>query len=517
MKKISIIGLLFCISPSVFALGCVDLKETLSPKQENVSVKKLQDFLFEKGFLKAKPNGYFGVGTISSVKAYQKSVGLSQAGIAGPATRAAIKKESCLNTNSLTQNVVVIATTTVYKKDDVKEVVKNIETKPKTPAEENNLKRIKDVELILQGLYNDFTYTGGVILVPVTDTQVELCVVPQSVLDANATATVPVFPCKNFVDITRLSPYRLKNIPRDPKLATSSIMTGYFVTRNSNNTISVIAKNAENGITIKASCNFNNACKDIQRISHVFYDIPSVASTSRSMLIRDSSLVVPFVIYGKNFTATNTIVLSSKYSNKKYTLGAFPSVGGTTITLQKKDIYQRVSCGSGCTQEIPLGEYDILLSNEGGVSESTASISIKGYNASIVDNSYSVRPDTKNTKFASLTLTVDIPVTIKTLTLIATGTPSTLVGKVSRLAAQDVDTAITYGPSTSVLSLGSKTLTVGQVKKYDIYADVGIMSYSEVGVIRYTGYFTVSDTTTDPLRVVDMTIPIKDVFLTISY
>ena len=45
----------------------------------------------------ATPNGYFGDGTFSAVKKYQKSVGLSQSGGVLPLTRAAIQKETCFS------------------------------------------------------------------------------------------------------------------------------------------------------------------------------------------------------------------------------------------------------------------------------------------------------------------------------------------------------------------------------------------------------------------------------------
>lgn len=518
MKKISIIVLsFFFITPNLFALGCVDIKSNLAQTQENASVKLLQDFLFEKGFLQAKPNGYFGVGTLASVKKYQKSINLSQVGVAGPATRAALKKETCSSLVTSHLQATSTKNVSIQKKDEIKESVKIPETKTKTISEENNDKRSKDVETILLGLYNDFLYTGGVIPMPVLDIPKELCVVPQSVINANATATIPVLPCSNFVDITRLSPHRLKNIPRDPKIATTSTLTGYFVTRTNTNDISVIAKNAENGITIKATCNFNNACKNIERISHVFFDVPNLASTSRSVLIKDSALVVPFVLYGKNFTASNTLTLSAKYSNQKYILGTFPSSDGKIITLQAKDLSRKVSCGNSCTQEIPLGDYEISLSNQGGVSVSVIPVSIKGYSMSVVDNSYSVKPDTKNTKFATITFAVDIPVTVKSLTLSATDTVSTLSSKVSRLVAEDVNEGTVSGPSTGVLNLGSKSISAGQIKKYNLYTDVGILAYSEVGAVRYSGYITVTDSITDKTRPADIQIPIKDLFINISY
>lgn len=75
--------------------ACLDFSTNLSRGAESNLVLQVQNFLYAKGILKAVPNGYFGPATLTAVKAYQKSVGLAQVGNTGPATRAAIKKESC--------------------------------------------------------------------------------------------------------------------------------------------------------------------------------------------------------------------------------------------------------------------------------------------------------------------------------------------------------------------------------------------------------------------------------------
>ncbi len=87
-----------------YAGTCVDVTSALARGAESSSVKVLQQFLVEKGHLKAVPNGYFGAGTQTALRAYQKSKGISQTGTTGPATRAALKKDSCGTTS---QNTVV--------------------------------------------------------------------------------------------------------------------------------------------------------------------------------------------------------------------------------------------------------------------------------------------------------------------------------------------------------------------------------------------------------------------------
>ncbi len=82
------------------ALVCTDLKVNLVKNNKGNNVLVLQNFLLEKGFLKATPNGYFGNGTFLAVKNYQKSIGLAQSGKVFPLTRESIKKDSCQNPSS---------------------------------------------------------------------------------------------------------------------------------------------------------------------------------------------------------------------------------------------------------------------------------------------------------------------------------------------------------------------------------------------------------------------------------
>lgn len=118
MKKILIILLSIISLQFAYAGSCIDITKNLSKWEESSSVLSLQNFLFEKGFLKATPNGYFGFGTFNAVKAYQKSVKLSQVGNVGPATRAVIKKETCTSVSTTsspaTSSLPVIPTPIVY-------------------------------------------------------------------------------------------------------------------------------------------------------------------------------------------------------------------------------------------------------------------------------------------------------------------------------------------------------------------------------------------------------------------
>ena len=83
---------------SASAMGtCVNLTDSLHRGNESATVKKLQEFLYQKGFLTEQPTGFFGDLTIAAVKAYQKSVGIKETGMVFDLTRQMIRGETCDN------------------------------------------------------------------------------------------------------------------------------------------------------------------------------------------------------------------------------------------------------------------------------------------------------------------------------------------------------------------------------------------------------------------------------------
>ena len=62
----------------------------LSPGSTGEDVTELQTILAAGGYLSVAPTGYYGSLTEAAVEAYQAAHGLSQLGVVGPATRAAL-------------------------------------------------------------------------------------------------------------------------------------------------------------------------------------------------------------------------------------------------------------------------------------------------------------------------------------------------------------------------------------------------------------------------------------------
>ena len=78
---------------------CIDLTKDLGYSQKGMkvsSIKELQRFLANEGFLKAKPTGLFITLTVRAVKEFQKDSGIKTTGVAGPATRKLIRQMTCL-------------------------------------------------------------------------------------------------------------------------------------------------------------------------------------------------------------------------------------------------------------------------------------------------------------------------------------------------------------------------------------------------------------------------------------
>lgn len=97
------------LSVSIFSstVSFATLTKDLKKGNENSEVLELQNFLFSKKYLIAKPNGYFGPATQAAVQAFQKANKISQTGTIGPVTRAKINslnKNVSVNTNSSNLN-----------------------------------------------------------------------------------------------------------------------------------------------------------------------------------------------------------------------------------------------------------------------------------------------------------------------------------------------------------------------------------------------------------------------------
>jgi len=527
MKKI-VFGFLFSIISVSYASAytCVDLKSPVIRRQENANVLTLQKYLVEKGYLTATPNGYFGPGTFAAVQAYQRSLGYEAVGTVGPMTRAALKRDSCGVSSATTvpQLGTVVTTpvvTTIIPPTTTSQPVLIASSIPtvNTPSGLRNAQRRVDLEKLLRALSSRYVETRGVHPVKVTAIPIELCVRPPVVASTGTSTEVAVYsivesPCKEYVDVTNLDPIYLKPIPRDPSLTTSSMLLGYEMTRNEYNDITLSAKAPEDSAIVKVTCNFNGQCKNIRHITAISYDAPTVASSSRYVIIRDATPKDPLTVYGTSFSSsTNTVIMTSNYSGKQYNVGTFASTNSTTLSIPASSTNQIIPCGAGCYEKIPNGTYGVTITNEWGKSN-IFYLNIKGFSTSsfTARSNTSAPPDTKNVKLGSVTVSTGIPVAIKSITLNATSTSSVLPTKLSNFVVKETMSGQTAGTGAGTITISNQSLYENQSLIFDIYADIGEVQPHEAGFITYGGYMTVTDT----FSKADMDLPLKEFSFTVS-
>jgi peptidoglycan hydrolase-like protein with peptidoglycan-binding domain len=78
--------------PAGSTTSSYEFTTTLTIGSSGSEVTQLQTVLTQKGYYSGPITGYFGSLTAAGVKAFQKAKGLSQVGIVGPQTRAALNQ-----------------------------------------------------------------------------------------------------------------------------------------------------------------------------------------------------------------------------------------------------------------------------------------------------------------------------------------------------------------------------------------------------------------------------------------
>ncbi len=101
----------------------------------NKYVTQLQQALYDKGFLTAKPTGYYGTSTRAAVTNYQKSTGLTADGKAGPATRKSLlgaNYASLISSSTTTSTTTTNGDSSEINPGDKGAIVSTIQTKLKS-------------------------------------------------------------------------------------------------------------------------------------------------------------------------------------------------------------------------------------------------------------------------------------------------------------------------------------------------------------------------------------------------
>lgn len=503
---------------------CTTLTEGLGIGSESSAVLSLQEYLYLKGHLKTAPNGYFGPGTYAAVIAFQNENGITQTGTAGPLTRATIKSESCGTSSTKVTTSATTTKTSTTPSTSVTTVVaaqpKPAPTLPPVPLTKNE-QRWKDSDVLLRGIYQYFVSSRGVWPLPASSTSTsprELCVAPR-VTEMASTGEVAVVvtaasPCRDYVDVSYLLPNVLTVVPRDPNLATTSILLGYSILRDELNNISIVPKTTDNKEIIKVRCNFDLKCATISKVSQEEYGVPVISGLSRTVLLKDANAKSGVTISGKNFTSSTTVILQSKTTQRIYEVGPFVSAtDGKSFIFDATTTSAELPCGVGCKEKLPLGDYSFQVKTQGGLSN-VMYITVKGFTTSSISaraNS-TVTASTTDVKLGTITVSASLPGTLTSLTLRSTSTSSKLPGKITGFKLKDLSSNKTITASGLTFSLSNTPLADNASRFYDLYANIGNVLVDEAGYITYGGDFLMKDT----LGGVDILLPIKEISFSVA-
>lgn len=190
-------------------------------------------------------------------------------------------------------------------------------------------------------------------------------------------------------------------------------------------------------------------------------------------------------ITGTGFSSTTNIIhLTAKQGNRKYVVGTVPAKNNRTlIELPKSFGKTMVSCGTGCEDQLPTGDYDLTVTSNNQESNAIP-ISIKAFNISAVTavGNAPVNKKVKGVKLGTLTFGANTSITISAIKFAFTlDKPTSAVGNFVFKDELTGATLVNAGKDIVVAPSESKIISV--------YADVDT-SQSTSG----TGVFTVDVT-----------------------
>ncbi len=391
-RSLLLLVLLSSISLSSAAQSCVDLSQNLSRGSESSSVLALQNFLSQKGYLKATPNGYFGPGTTLAVKTYQKSVGIVQTGAVFNLTRQAIKKETC----SVSANPSPVACT-------------------------------QEAKLCPNGSY-----------VSRTGPNCSFAVCPSVV--ATSSAPIPQSSQAQSVATSTINPVSTQRTPILP--------------------------------------------------------VPSITSIDKATFIYGGKMTASLVIRGTGFsTSSNVVYFKLQGTNKIYTIATSTKSNATStiITLGSGFTTSLFPCGDNCTENLPVGGYDVVVKNAGGESNS-GYISIKSFTVSSQTGTLgrAIPQPSTQAQLGTITFGSSVPVSLESIYLsLASSDIGTKydVNKITNIVLKD-ELANKNISGSGTYDLAHAPFYENQSKIYGVYADVkGMVS----GMVSASGTLKVKD------------------------
>ncbi len=143
----------------------------------------------------------------------------------------------------------------------------------------------------------------------------------------------------------------------------------------------------------------------------VTYMRPTLSSVDRGTFFIGGVTTWNTVIYGTNFSPlSNFVYVRNLMTGKKYTLGTYLSGDGKSITMPTSLTRLTFSCGPGCSEALPAGNYDLTVANQGGESDPVY-FSVKAFSISSLSGTLSspVRQNAVASRLGSVSFSSEVP------------------------------------------------------------------------------------------------------------
>lgn len=212
---------------------------------------------------------------------------------------------------------------------------------------------------------------------------------------------------------------------------------------------------------------------------------PVIISLDKGTLFKGATTTWGIVINGSAFSdASNTVYFRSRESGRVYRIGVFPSVDKKTILLPPTITKNSFSCGSACSEALPIGTFDMTVQHEGGESDPIF-LAIKGFSISSTSGSLNTPVQNGSNQFLgtiSYAPSVPLYVTNLDLAVVVSGLGG---GNVSNLTFRDEISG------KNITTFGSQVASdENQSKIIGVYGTVGAKSS---GSITISGTITAVD------------------------
>lgn len=184
------------------------------------------------------------------------------------------------------------------------------------------------------------------------------------------------------------------------------------------------------------------------------YKTPTVSRLSNVTFFIGGTRDWDVYLYGTNFSTstTNSIYFKSKNTGKKYLIGEVKSLNSTDIIIPRDFMAKTLPCGSGCSEAISLGGYEIsVLSN--GLESNTIYTTVNSFTSTVVTGTenQALVSKVKGAFFGRLSFAVGAPIQLISVTPVIT-TEGFSSGTVRATRLTDEATGTTYSASTNTVS-----------------------------------------------------------------